>query len=316
MKKNIKVSILMPTYNHEKFIAKAINSALMQKTNFKWELLIHDDCSTDSTKKIAESFAEKYPDRIILITEKENQGLLKSYKKLLSIAKGAYLAILESDDYWMDENKLQMQSDFLENNEDYGIIATDILEVDEQGGQNNNQNFKNRSKRLKETEYWYEQLLGNRGIYGACSVMFRKLDFEKYCNIDEWVKLQFKTFDHPAWLSISFNKKCKYIPKVTAAYRVLLTSISNSKDAQKQMNFNIAIAQIEEYIISKFGYGTLSPSQYNHIICTCIMGKALKLHKCKEFCTYAKKLRPVTLKEKIMHLFPNLYYWQFTARHK
>lgn len=315
MKRNIKVSILMPTYNHEKYIAKAIESALMQKTNFEWELLIHDDCSTDSTKKIAESFAEKYPDRITLITEKENQGLLKSYKKLLSIAKSAYLAILESDDYWTDENKLQMQADFLENNTDYGIIATDILEVDEQGGQNNNQNFKNRSSRLKETEHWYEQLLGNKGIYGACSVMFRKLDFEKYCNIDEWIKLQFKTFDHPAWLSISFNKKCKYIPKVTAAYRLLSTSISNSKDAQKQMNFNIAIAQIEEYIISKFGYGTLSPRQYNHMICTCIMGKALKLHNKEVFCDYARKFIPRTLKEKAMHLFPGLYYWQFTTRH-
>ena len=93
------ISILMPTYNHEKYIAQAIESALMQKTDFKWELLIHDDCSTDSTLSIARLYSEKHPDKIKLFTETKNQGLMKSYKKLIETSKGKYLAVLESDDY-------------------------------------------------------------------------------------------------------------------------------------------------------------------------------------------------------------------------
>ena len=115
------VSILMPTYNHEKYISQAIESVLAQETSYRYELLIHDDKSTDTTLKIAQEYAKKYPDKIFLLTEKENQGLLKSYKKL------------ESDDYWIDKNKLQMQIDFLENNYDYGIVAGDIRNIDENG---------------------------------------------------------------------------------------------------------------------------------------------------------------------------------------
>ena len=93
------ISILMPTYNHEKYISQAIESTLMQKTNFNYELLIHDDCSTDSTLSIARNYTEKHPDKIRPFTESENQGLLKSYKKLIENSKGKYLAILESDDF-------------------------------------------------------------------------------------------------------------------------------------------------------------------------------------------------------------------------
>ena len=133
MNKNPIVSILMPAYNHEKYISQAIESVLAQKTNYPYELLIHDDCSTDSTLTIAQNYATKFPDKIKLFTEKENQGLMKSYKRLIEQSNGKYLAILESDDYWLDENKLQIQIDFLESNSDYGIVAGDIISIDENG---------------------------------------------------------------------------------------------------------------------------------------------------------------------------------------
>lgn len=127
------VSILMPTYNHERYISQAIESVLAQKTSYPYELLIHDDCSTDSTLAIAQNYATKHPDKIKIFTEEENQGLLKSYKRLIEQSNGKYLAILESDDYWLDENKLQIQIDFLESNSDYGIVAGDIISIDENG---------------------------------------------------------------------------------------------------------------------------------------------------------------------------------------
>ena len=118
------VSILMPTYNHEKYISQAIESALSQKTQYDWELLINDDCSTDNTRKIAQEYAEKYPEKIKLIYPETNQGLMKSYKRLFEIAQGKYIAILESDDIWISEEKLEKQVSFLEGNEEYGLCAT------------------------------------------------------------------------------------------------------------------------------------------------------------------------------------------------
>ena len=133
MNKNPIVTILMPTYNHERYISQAIESVLAQKTNYPYELLIHDDCSTDSTLAIAQNYTTKHPDKIKIFTEEENQGLLKSYKRLIEQSNGKYLAILESDDYWLDKNKLQIQIDFLESNSDYGIVAGDIISIDENG---------------------------------------------------------------------------------------------------------------------------------------------------------------------------------------
>lgn len=308
------VSVLMPTYNHEKFIAEAIESALAQKTDFDFEILVHDDCSTDGTLKIAESYAQKFPEKIRLFTEKQNQGLLKSYKKLIESSRGKYLAILESDDFWTDKNKLQKQVDFLEANPDYGLCAADKIDVDENGNQIHTGMIFN--KDIRDKTRWYEELLGNNGIAGACTVVFRKSDFEKHCDIDDWIENAFKTFDHPAWLSISFNTKCKYINENLAAYRILGSSVSNNLNAKKNMDFNLSIAKIEKYIISKFGMGGGTELQYNQKICTSIMGKALKLRQIAPFVEYARLLVPQNFKQKVMHAFPRLYYFLFTVRHR
>lgn len=118
---DIMVSVICITYNHAKFITKAIDGFLMQKTNFKYEVIIHDDVSTDGTIEIIKEYQKKYPDIIKPIFEEENQyskGV--SVTKIASLqAKGKYVALCEGDDYWTDPDKLQMQVDFLENNSDY-----------------------------------------------------------------------------------------------------------------------------------------------------------------------------------------------------
>lgn len=312
MNNTITVSILMPTYNHEKYISQAIESVLAQKTNYPYELLIHDDCSTDSTLAIAQNYATKYPDKIKLFTEKENQGLMKSYKRLIEQSNGKYLAILESDDYWLDKNKLQIQIDFLESNPDYGIVASDIITIDDEGNEIKKGGF-NKEKAL--TDFWYTKLLGLSGFEGACAIIFRKELFFKYCNINDYIDLGFKTFDHPTWLSISYHSKCKVIPKILAAYRHTSTSLSNNILFEKHIDFILNIIGIEKYIIEKYGLNGMTQDEYNNRIAFMIIGKALKFHKIDLFCEYAKRLTPISLKQKIMRFFPHLYYWQFILRH-
>lgn len=121
MDKDVKVSVICTAYNHEKYIRKCLEGFVMQKTNFKFEVLINDDCSTDNTAKIIREFQEKYPDIIKPIYQTENQyskGVDINGNILLPLAKGKYIAFCEGDDYWCDENKLQSQYDIMELNPD------------------------------------------------------------------------------------------------------------------------------------------------------------------------------------------------------
>lgn len=114
---SVLVSINCITYNHELYIAQAIEGFLMQKTDFDYEILIHDDASTDNTANIIKTYAEKYPDIIKPILQTENQ-----YSKRIRISptfnwprsKGRYIAVCEGDDYWIDPYKLQKQVDYME----------------------------------------------------------------------------------------------------------------------------------------------------------------------------------------------------------
>lgn len=121
--KNIKLSIICLTYNHAKFIRQALDGFVMQKTTFPFEVIIHDDASTDETADIIREFEAKYPDIIKPIYQVENQWNKKNIWKeiVFPLVKGEYVALCEGDDYWTDENKLQKQVDFLEAHPDYSI---------------------------------------------------------------------------------------------------------------------------------------------------------------------------------------------------
>jgi len=113
---SILVSVNCTTYNHEDFIAEAIESFVNQITNFKYEVLIGEDCSTDNTKKIVEHYAKLYPDKIRIITSSTNVGARKNSQRLIQYSKGKYIAECEGDDYWTDPLKLQLQVDYMEMN--------------------------------------------------------------------------------------------------------------------------------------------------------------------------------------------------------
>lgn len=123
---DIVVTILTLAYNHEPYIRQCLDGIVMQQTNFKFELLIHDDASTDGTANIIREYELKYPEIIKPIYQKENQYSKKvpiGVTYLYPRAKGKYIALCEGDDYWTDPLKLQKQVDFLEANPDFVMCS-------------------------------------------------------------------------------------------------------------------------------------------------------------------------------------------------
>ncbi len=116
---DIMVSVYCLAYNHEKYIRNALNAFVSQKTNFKYEVIVHDDASTDKTADIIREYEQKYPEIIKGIYQSENQrskNVKTVHEHIFPRMRGRYVAICEGDDYWTDENKLQMQVDALEAN--------------------------------------------------------------------------------------------------------------------------------------------------------------------------------------------------------
>ena len=123
---DVKVSVICLAYNHEKYIRRSLDSMLQQETNFKFELIIHDDCSTDTTRQIIQEYHDKYPDLIKVILQDENQyqkGVAIVEKFMLPVASGKYIAFCECDDYWTDSRKLQLQYDYMESHSNCSLCC-------------------------------------------------------------------------------------------------------------------------------------------------------------------------------------------------
>ena len=134
MESGIMVSVIMLAYNHEKYIAQAIESVLAQRTAFSYELLIGDDASGDTTPEIIRAYAHRAPDRVRPVLRRENLGATKNLSDLMCRARGRYVAYLEGDDFWCDGEKLQRQVDFLEQHADY-IGCTHRCRIVNEAGQ-------------------------------------------------------------------------------------------------------------------------------------------------------------------------------------
>lgn len=129
------VSICCPTFNHVNYIEDTIRGFLAQETNFSFEIIIRDDCSSDETADIIKSYTNKYPNIIYPIFEAENtfsKGVCPLHA-ILNKAEGEFLAYCEGDDYWVDPFKLQKQVDFLKKNKDYVITYSSVVGFDENG---------------------------------------------------------------------------------------------------------------------------------------------------------------------------------------
>ncbi|MFA7116543.1 MAG: glycosyltransferase [Bacteroidales bacterium] len=245
MEKEALVSIKCLVYNHELYLRECLNGFVMQKTSFKFEVIVHDDASTDGSADIIKEYAEKYPNIIKPIYEKENQYSKQdgSLSKIINdINCGKYIALCEGDDYWIDPLKLQKQVDFLENHEDYGLIYTDVnVFLQEKNIFKRNYISSGELKR----SYSFLDHLKNTGYIAPCTWLFRSElsnSIKKGC-IDGTFALA---------LDIWANSKIYYLPQVTAVYRILEESASHTKSLQNKYLRNNGVFQIQKDFMIKY----------------------------------------------------------------
>lgn len=153
------VSILMLTYNHSKYIRQALDSILMQKVDFNYEIIIGDDCSTDDTQDILREYKLLHPEKFKLILRDKNIGATKNCYDIIMRCMGDYIAVLEGDDYWIDENKLKKQVDFLNSNLDYIGSAHKMIMVDENNKQLPQQDYPDCKEQVYTLEHYGQGIL-------------------------------------------------------------------------------------------------------------------------------------------------------------
>ena len=125
------VSVRLVTYNHEKWIAQCLESILMQRTDFPFEVIVGEDCSTDGTLDIVLAYAERFPEKIHVLPAEANLGAMTNSYRVQQACRGKYHAMIEGDDYWIDPLKLQKQVDLMEANPDMTLCFHNVFVVNE-----------------------------------------------------------------------------------------------------------------------------------------------------------------------------------------
>lgn len=266
-KKDILVAIHCLAYNHEPYIRECLEGFVMQKTNFKFVAIVHDDASTDETPAIINEYAEKYPDIIKPIFETENQyskkdgSLTRIMSEAISQTGAKYVAMCEGDDYWIDPYKLQKQVDFMEKNPEFVMCFhnADVL------------------SNIEEERFLYEHLetrcytdceIMSKWTVPTCSVLYRtnilKLDYNTK-------KIVFG--DIFMFLRLSQAGKVFCINEKMAVYRRLsngLSTLKTKKQSELTMYRKIAI---QYFYMSKYFKNNVSVS-------------SLCLDWCSKFCNF------------------------------
>jgi glycosyltransferase involved in cell wall biosynthesis len=225
------VSIACITFNHKSYIRQCIKGFLIQKTTFPIEIIIHDDASTDDTAVILQEYAEKYPDLIFPIFQKENQfsqGINPGVKFVIPKCKGKYIAICEGDDYWTDPYKLQKQVNFLDQNPKYALVASDVALIDEHGNVIPDNKMLLEQRWFRKPEVSFFDLL-QTNLINTLTVCVRAEHMQELSRESLGRNLNF-VIDKWFWLNIAMKHKIRLFYNKTAAYRVHSNGASHNNE--------------------------------------------------------------------------------------
>lgn len=236
------VSVVCTVYNQEAVIEDSIRGILLQQTTIPFEIILHDDASTDRTPGIVMFYAEKYPKIIKPYMQVENQ-----YSKGNSIleiaskrASGKYLAICEGDDFWIDPLKLENQIKVLESDGGYGLVYSPayVLRGDSLCGEIVGEDFSG-------NEIFYKNPIP------TLTTMFDSKLYSSYLLDVKSMRGGWKMADYPIWLWLSIHSKLFFLPKPNAVYRVTSGTASRPEKPSEKYDFNFNSFEIANFFAKK-----------------------------------------------------------------
>lgn len=238
---NILVSVVCDVYNHEPYLRQCFDGFVMQKTNFMFEVLVHDDASTDKSAEIIIEYTNKYPDIFKPIIQKENQyskgvGIWKTYQ--FPRVKGKYVAFCEGDDYWIDPLKLQKQVTAIESDSKNTMVYTAFSTVDETGNSIYRYDLHYNMCKSKSGNIFPFLLFRNVVMTVSCMVNRNVLESKLYLDCN-------KSLDYNLFLAASSLGNCIYLDYETCSYRKVGNSMTNSNSNIVQQRF----LQVWEYYV-------------------------------------------------------------------
>jgi glycosyltransferase involved in cell wall biosynthesis len=268
----IEVSVCVISYNFEKYIDKTIESIVKQKTNFEYELIVCDDGSSDSTQDILLEYQKKYPNLIKLVLLQENTKGTMTLVKAVEIAKGKYVSLLEGDDFWCNENKLQMQYDFMEKHPEMSAVVTHLNAVAEDGSPM--EMPKNWKKNIQKDVFTIDDFEKQPISPFAQSLFYRnREEYKELLNVKG-------RLDNYTQAMLLTRGNIGIIHEITATYRIVrhtgnnFSSMSIAQKAQRLFNCGLLINEyfgdrinmqylMEGYLADSilFGFNSLSDAQ-------------------------------------------------------
>lgn len=250
MMNEILVSISCITYNHSAYIRQCLDGMLMQQTTFGFEILIHDDCSTDGTDDIIREYVSRYPQIIKPLFEEENQ--YQQGKPIGTIvwnlprAKGKYIAMCEGDDYWTDSLKLQKQVDFMEANPEYGLCYTDYDMCDENGNLTHKSCFE---EGYAKPILSFEEHLYRQGYIAPMTWLFRRDVYESF---QHGMLAGTSDGSYVVALEFFYNSKVAFLPYTTATYRVHQGSASRPTSLHNFFKYRKSVYDTEKEYVRRY----------------------------------------------------------------
>jgi len=233
-----KVSVLMVTYNHERYIAQAVESALMQEVTFPIEIVVGEDCSTDRTREILLELQQHHPHSIRLLLHGRNLGGTGNFAATFAACRGDYIAMLEGDDYWTHPQKLQRQVDALEEHPSWAMCFHITRRVYEDGS---------REPELIPSDWTKEETtiddLFQGNFLNTCSLVFRNRLFGP---LPDWHQ-QIAPGDWVLSLLNAHHGRIGYLPEIMADYRVHSQGIWTRKSRAEQLREILRMLTFVDY---------------------------------------------------------------------
>ncbi len=251
----ILVSVVVITYNQEEYIARALDSILMQKCSVPFEIIIGEDCSTDKTGEICARYAEQYPDQITLFRNSPNKGLLNNYFDCILACKGKYVADCAGDDFWVDEHKIEKLYTLMEQHPDVTLAHTGYAVYNENTGVACTPLGYQSEAYIKDGKSMLQDIICPKVPMMIQSTMFRMKPLLEGYEEDTALfrNKDLPCEDMPIFAALASRGKIAYIPDTTQYYSVGHDSLSNNIDETKQFHFVKRMTRLTNYLAKKYG---------------------------------------------------------------